>query len=146
MVIYIITVFCFLNASVYMVIIICCLNDIISLNNVLFVTGVIVDTWSVCLGRLSAEMIVCRVNPRGRWILTRISEVYRRITRSSFCRIWCYTSMVIFIVILLRCVCWGFGVTYTSSEAVFVRAVIFWVNPGLANFSCYSFPWKIKIS
>lgn len=50
--------------------------------------------------------------------------------------------MVIFIFILLRRVCWGFNVTYTSSEAVFVRAVILCVNPGLANFSCYSFPFK----
>lgn len=36
--------------------------------------------------------------------------------------------------------------TYTSGEAVFVRAVILCVNPGLANLSYYSFPWKLKIS
>lgn len=75
MVVYFITLFCFLNASVYMVIFVCCLNDVISLNDVLFVTGVVIDTSGLCLGSLSAEMIVCRVNPRGRWILTRIAEV-----------------------------------------------------------------------
>lgn len=88
MVVYFITLFSFLNASVYMVIFVCCLNDVISLNDVLFVTGVVIYTSSLCLGSRSAEMIVCRVNPRGRCILTRIAEVYRGITRSSFRRIW----------------------------------------------------------